>query len=88
MQGAIVATNGCFFGFIVGFLLSRGFMFLQSNFPLISGSVYKIDRIDVSLSFTDFVLIYLATLIACLLATYPPARKGSRLQVVEGLKQE
>ena len=88
MQGAIVATLGCLCGFVVGFILSRGFMFLQSRFPLISGAVYKIDRIDVSMNFIDFALIYLATLAACLLATYPPAKKGSDLQVVEGLKQE
>jgi len=88
MQGAIVATLGCACGFVVGFILSRGFMFLQSRFPLISGAVYKIDRIDVSMNFIDFALIYLATLTACLLATYPPAKKGSDLQVVEGLKQE
>jgi len=88
MQGAIVATLGCLCGFVVGYVLSRGFMFLQSQLPLISGAVYKIDRIDVSISFVDFIIIYFATLVACLLATYPPARKGSELQVVEGLKQE
>lgn len=87
-QGLLVASLGCLFGFIIGFLLSQGFMFLQTQFPLISGSVYKIDRIDVQMSWIDFVLIFIATTLACFLATYPPARRGSQLSVIEGLKED
>ena len=88
MQGLLVALLGCLFGFATGYMLSQGFMFLQSQYPLISGSVYKIDRIDIQLSWIDFFLIFVATTVACLLATYPPARKGSRLTVVEGLRED
>ncbi|MCM2353834.1 MAG: ABC transporter permease [Pseudobdellovibrio sp.] len=88
LQGLFVATLGCLCGFFVGYLLSQGFMFLQSQYTLISGSVYKIDRIDIRLSWIDFFFIFIATTTACLLATYPPARKGSRLTVVEGLRED
>lgn len=88
MQGVLVAAFGCLLGFGVGFLLSQGFMFLQSQYPLISGSVYKLDKIDIQLSWIDFALIFIATTIACLLATYPPARKGSELTVIEGLRED
>lgn len=88
IQGLLVACLGCVMGYVVGFGLSQGFMFLQTQFPLISGSVYKIDRIDIRVSGVDFLLIFIATTIACLLATYPPARKGSRLTVVEGLRED
>lgn len=88
MQGLFVACLGCLCGFFVGYLLSQGFMFLQSQYTLISGSVYKIDRIDIRLSWIDFFFIFIATTTACLLATYPPARKGSRLTVVEGLRED
>lgn len=88
LQGLVVAMLGCVFGFFTGYLLSQGFMFLQAQYPLISGSVYKIDRIDIRLSWIDFFLIFIATTVACLLATYPPARKGSRLTVVEGLRED
>lgn len=88
MQGLLVATLGCLCGFFTGYLLSQGFMFLQNQFPIISGSVYKIDRIDIQLSWIDFFLIFIATAFACLLATYPPARKGSQLTVVEGLRED
>ena len=88
LQGFWIATVGCFLGFILGFLLSRGFMYLQLISPVISGSVYKIDRIDVQMSFIDLFIIFMTTLITCLIATYSPARKGSLLSVVEGLRRD
>lgn len=88
IQGFIVGTVGSLLGFALGLVLCAGFMFLQKHFSLISGSVYKIDRIDVNVSALDFVIIYLATMTACLLAAYYPAQKGASLQIVEGLKEE
>ncbi len=88
IQGFIVGTVGSFLGFAFGLLLCSGFMFLQKNFSLISGTVYKIDRIDVSISVIDFIIIYIATMVACLLAAYYPAVKGSSLEIVEGLRED
>lgn len=88
IQGFIVGTVGSFIGFALGLLLCAGFMYLQKNFSLISGSVYKIDQIDVSINMLDFIIIYIATMMACLLAAYFPAKKGSSLQIVDGLKEE
>lgn len=88
IQGFIVGTLGTFLGFAIGLILCWSFMFLQKHFSLISGSVYKIDRIDVSINFMDFIVIYIATMVACLLAAYYPAKKGASLQIVEGLKED
>lgn len=88
LQGVWIATVGSLLGFILGFILSRGFMYLQLVSPVISGSVYKIDRIDVQMSFVDLFIIYITTLVTCLIATYSPARKGSLLTVIEGLRKE
>jgi lipoprotein-releasing system permease protein len=88
IQGFIIGTVGSFLGFVLGLLLCLGFMFLQTKFSLISGSVYKIDRIDVSVSAIDFLIIYLSALSACLLAAYLPAQKGASLQIVEGLRED
>ncbi len=86
-QGFLIATVGSLLGLVVGLILCYGFMFLQTQFSLISGSVYKIDRIDVSVNFFDFLIIYLSTLAVCCLAAYFPARNGSGLQIVEGLRE-
>ncbi len=88
LQGVWIATVGSLLGFILGFILSRGFMYLQLISPVVSGSVYKIDRIDVQMSFIDLLIIFGTTLITCLIATYSPARKGSLLTVVEGLRRD
>ncbi len=88
IQGFIVGTVGCLLGFLLGLLLCSGFMFLQQHFSLISGSVYKIDRIDVSISGIDFLIIYIAAMLACLLAAYFPAKKGASLEIVEGLRED
>lgn len=85
-QGLLVGMGGIILGFFLGYLLCLGFMFLQNYYALISGSVYKIDRIQVSMRPLDLLIISLATLFICLLATLSPAARGSQLEVIEGLK--
>lgn len=85
-QGVIVATAGTLLGITFGYILCFGFMFLQDHYALISGAVYKIDKIYTEIRLLDLFVICLATQLICLLATYFPAKKGSALEVVEGLK--
>ncbi len=85
-QGLLVGLGGVLLGFLIGYLLCLGFMFLQNYYALISGSVYKIDRIQVSIRPLDLIIIGLSTLFICLLATLSPAVRGSQLEVIEGLK--
>jgi lipoprotein-releasing system permease protein len=85
-QGLIVGVAGLLIGFFLGFLLCLGFMILQNYYALISGSVYKIDRIQVDIRGLDLLVISAATLLICLIATLSPAIRGSRLEVIEGLK--
>lgn len=85
-QGLLVGVVGTALGFILGFGLCLGFVFLQHHFSLISGSVYKVDSIDIQIRFIDLILIAMSTLILCFIATLSPAVKGSRLEVIEGLK--
>ncbi len=77
---------GLILGLLAGWLLCAGFMVLQNYFSLISGSVYKLDRIDADIRGIDVIVIAFSTIVICLLATVAPARKGSRLEVIEGLK--
>lgn len=85
-QGLIVGAAGVVLGFMLGYLLCLGFMFLQNYYSLISGAVYKIDRIDVQVRLLDLLVISVSTIFICLLATLSPAIRGSRLGVIEGLK--
>ncbi len=88
MQGFAVGTLGTLGGFLVGFILCYGFMWLQTRFNILPGAVYRIDRIDVQVSFWDLMVIYFATMSACVAASYLPAKKGSELLIIEGMKQD
>ena len=85
-QGLIVASLGTFIGILLGYILCFGFMYLQERYSLISGSVYKIDKILTEVRFVDLLVICVSTQMICLIAAYFPAFKGSQLEVVEGLK--
>lgn len=88
MQGLVIGTIGTVFGCLFGFALCYGFMWLQTRAPVISGAIYKIDRIDTQISTADVLIIYFTTLCACVLASYFPARKASQLSIIECMKQE
>jgi lipoprotein-releasing system permease protein len=85
-QGFIVGLMGAIIGIILGYDLCFGFMYLQEHYALISGSVYKVDKIYTEVRGVDLALIFISTQIICLIAAYFPAHKGSRLEIVEGLK--
>lgn len=85
-QGVIVGAMGTVAGIILGYIFCYGFMYLQEHYSLISGSVYKIDKIFTEVRFIDLFIICMATQLICLIAAYFPAYKGSQLEVVEGLK--
>ena len=77
---------GTLIGIIIGYDLCFAFMYLQDHYALISGSVYKLDKIYTDIRLLDLVIITLTTQLICLLATYFPAYKGSQLEVIVGLK--
>ena len=85
-QGVMFGGLGLVVGFLIGVLLCYGFMWLQNTLSLISGSVYRIDRIDVVVRPLDLFFIVVATLIICLLATLGPARRGAKISIIEGLR--
>lgn len=85
-QGFIIATMGTVLGVLLGYFFCFGFMFLQERYALISGSVYKLDKIYTDIRIIDMLAICIVTQIICVIATYFPAYKGSQLEVIEGLK--
>lgn len=86
VQGLLMGVLGLALGTVFGLLLCLGFTLLQNYLGLLSGSVYRIDSIQVELRFIDWLFIALATMIICFLATLAPALRGSKLNPVEGLK--
>lgn len=86
IQGLLLGFCGLILGYILGLIFCYLFIFLQTRFNLISGSVYKLDFIDFTVRFQDLLVISVATLLICFLATLAPARKGAELEPMEGLR--
>lgn len=86
LQALILGSIGLILGLVLGVLLCLTFVFIEKNFAVLPGEIYRIDRIDLFLRPFDFVLIVLSTLTLCILAAIPPAWKGAKLQPVEGLR--
>lgn len=86
--GAFIGTIGVLGGFALGYLACFVFEWLEDSFGLIRSEVYKLTRIEVDILFSDLAMIFIASIIICLLATLAPAIRGARLAPVEGLKYE
>lgn len=87
-QGIMIGALGLIMGLLFGLFLCTLFSWTEVSLGLISGEIYKIDRIDLDLRFMDVVAISLATLIISYLATLAPALRGARLSPIEGLRHE
>ena len=88
LQGAALGVLGVALGTLLGAILSFGFSWAQTEFSLIPGSIYRIDHIRLQFKFWDFVAISGATVAICVLASFFPAKRGSQLQPLEGLRYE
>jgi len=86
LQGLLMGGFGLAVGTLFGLLLCVGFSVLQKTLGLLSGSVYRVDSIQVEVRFVDWIFIALATMVICFVATLAPALRGSKLNPVEGLK--
>ena len=87
-QGLVIGGIGLFGGFVIGLILCVLFNWAQSHLGLISGMVYRVDEIRVNVRLIDTVAICIATILICFLATLAPARRGGKLNPMEGLRNE
>jgi lipoprotein-releasing system permease protein len=87
-QGLLIGALGLIGGLILGLGLCFIFGWVEAHYGLLPGSIYKVDRIDLSLRFLDALAIAVATLVICFIATLAPALRGAGLSPVEGLKNE
>jgi lipoprotein-releasing system permease protein len=88
IQGILLGLMGTGLGYLLGLTLCFLFVWGQRAFHLMPGSVYRLDEIQVEIKWWDTFSIILSTILICLLASIFPAKKGSRLNPVEGLRYE
>ncbi|WP_413581143.1 FtsX-like permease family protein [Bdellovibrio sp. HCB288] len=87
-QGLILGAIGLAGGFILGLVLCVLFVWAQGRLGLISGAVYRLENIEISIRFMDTIAICVATMLICFIATLAPARRGANLNPMEGLRNE
>jgi lipoprotein-releasing system permease protein len=87
-QGLLVGLAGSALGFLLGIGACRFLTDLQKTFPLFPGDVYRIDHVVLEVRPLDVSAILIVSLLICYLASLAPARRGARLQAVEGLRYE
>ena len=86
--GVLVCSVGLALGLILG---SGGVLlleWLQTQWSILPGEVYKLDKIQLEVRLLDVAMISAATLLIGVLSTWIPARRGARLEPTEGFRYE
>lgn len=87
-QGLFIGLVGAILGITLGYAICELFMLVQHYYPLFPAEIYRIDHVDVEVRGTDLVLILIASMLICFLASLVPAKRGADLLPVEGLRYE
>ncbi len=88
LQGLLIGFVGALLGIGLGLLGCWAFIWGLETFAIFPAEIYKLDSIELDLRFTDLLVIVLACVGVCFLATLGPAKKGAKLSPVEGLRYE
>jgi lipoprotein-releasing system permease protein len=88
VQALFLGLVGVLGGISLGFLFSWVLNLYQKKWGLISGAVYKIDHIDLSVRLVDLFWIASSTLLICWLAGLVPAWRAAQREAAEGLRYE
>jgi lipoprotein-releasing system permease protein len=83
--GLVVGMIGCLLGWGLGYLLC----WLQNRFEIVSlpPEIYFISSLPIEPRPFDFLVVGVASILLCFLATIYPARRAAKLSVVEVLRQ-
>ncbi len=82
-EGVIIGAIGTVFGVGTGLALCTGLSWFGLR---LDPDVYYIDRLPISVSGLDFLVVALAALTICTLSTIYPAHAASKLRPVDGLR--
>jgi lipoprotein-releasing system permease protein len=88
VQGLFFGVLGSLVGLVLGLLLCLGFVVVQRYVVLLPTEIYRISHVGVEIRLSDLASVIGAAIVICLLSTLIPARRGAKLDPVEGLRYE
>lgn len=83
-QGVTIGGSGVLLGCGLGYAIATVLARYPMNLP---NDVYYIEKLPVRMQPEDFVLVALAALVICLLASVVPARRAARLDPIETIRR-
>ncbi len=86
LQGTLIGIVGTALGYVLGISLALALKHYQ--FIKLPQGVYPIDHLPMVLTWGDSLIVGLAAMLLCFLATIYPARQAARLQPAEALRYE
>ncbi len=86
LEGMVVGVLGSIIGFIIGFSLCLAQ--LKYKFFSLPGDVYFINYLPIKMQIFDFIIIGIAAILLCILASLYPARKAARLDPIKAIRYE
>jgi len=86
LNGLYVGVVGAFLGTSIGL----GFSLIQMKYKIFSipGDVYFVNKLPISISVTDVIIVNVVAVVLCLLASYYPSKRAAKLDVVEAVHYE
>jgi lipoprotein-releasing system permease protein len=84
-EGVLIGAIGTLLGVATGLALCTGLSWFGLR---LDPDVYYIDRLPINVSGWDYLVVTLAALTICTLATIPPAYGAAQLRPVDGLRYE
>ncbi len=88
IHGLIIGVMGYLLGLFWGWLAGMAFMYSYKKYSLLSGEVYRLDGLELSIRFMDLFLIFVVCLGVCYLSTIGPSLRSGNLSLVDGFKYE
>jgi len=85
-EGLVIGVVGTALGSLIGYLLCLSQ--LKYRWFSLPSDIYFINALPIEMKVPDFVIISVATMILCLLASVYPAWKASRLDPVDAIRYE
>lgn len=84
LQGILIGVIGVVMGSLLGVSTSLYLSFFPIRIP---GDVYDLDHLPVHMQAMDFVLVALATVVICILASFFPSRRAGRSDPIATLRR-